>query len=46
MSGTSFLDRIYSEFTDFTKVEELEQVSEYCNKEPKEGLKIAIYRNA
>ncbi len=41
-----FLDRVYSNFTDFTKVEELKQVSEYCNKEPKEGLKIAIYSNS
>ena len=40
----SFLDRIYSEYSNFIKVKELEQIKEYCNKEPKEGLKIAIYR--
>ncbi len=41
----NFLNSIYSDFTNFTKIKELEQVKEYCNKNPKEGLKIAIYRN-
>ena len=38
-----FLDRIYKKHTNLKKIKELEQVKEYCNKEPKEGLKIAIY---
>ena len=38
-----FLDKIYKKHTNLKKIKELEQVKEYCNKEPKEGLKIALY---
>ena len=38
-----FLDRVYKKHTNLKKIKELEQVKEYCNKEPKEGLKIALY---
>ncbi len=39
-----FLDDLYKKHTDFVKIKEIEPVREYCNKEPKEGLKIAVYR--
>lgn len=38
-----FLDKIYKEHTNLKKIKEIEQVKYYCNKEPKEGLKIAVY---